>query len=261
MAYGSLAATADATKNFAIDLISGAIFSRIKLAFGIEGAATDVSADNPLPVTAASLPLPAGAAAETTLAEASAKLPASLGPKAAAASLSVARANEDAAAIGALNETAPASDTASSGLNGRLQRVAQRLTTLINLLPAALANGRLKIAWRDALDVDVGTVTNPIFTSPVGATVTLVDRSGTIAAGNTQQQLVAANAARRGLWVQNNSAGDLRVNSTGLASATSGLLLPGGQNALYEYPNSGVPVTAISIWGATTGQAFEAREW
>lgn len=32
---------------------------------------------------------------------------------------------------GAVNETAPASDTASSGLNGRLQRIAQRLTTLI----------------------------------------------------------------------------------------------------------------------------------
>src|SRR3954470_753044 len=39
---------------------------------------------------------------------------------------------------GALTETAPATDTASSGLNGRLQRVAQRLTSLIALLPAAL---------------------------------------------------------------------------------------------------------------------------
>ncbi len=33
--------------------------------------------------------------------------------------------------IGAVTETAPASDTASSGLNGRLQRIAQRLTTII----------------------------------------------------------------------------------------------------------------------------------
>src|ERR1700712_3912025 len=36
-----------------------------------------------------------------------------------------------AAKLGALNETAPASDTASAGTNGRLQRIAQRLTTLI----------------------------------------------------------------------------------------------------------------------------------
>lgn len=39
---------------------------------------------------------------------------------------------------GAVNETAPANDTASSGLNGRLQRIAQRLTSLIALLPASL---------------------------------------------------------------------------------------------------------------------------
>ena len=33
--------------------------------------------------------------------------------------------------LGATNETAPASDTATSGLNGRLQRIAQRITSLI----------------------------------------------------------------------------------------------------------------------------------
>ncbi len=48
--------------------------------------------------------------------------------------------------IGAVTETAPATDIASSGLNGRLQRVAQRLTSMIALLPAALgAGGGLKI--------------------------------------------------------------------------------------------------------------------
>lgn len=40
--------------------------------------------------------------------------------------------------IGAVNETAPATDTASSGLNGRLQRVAQRITSLIAQIPASL---------------------------------------------------------------------------------------------------------------------------
>ena len=46
--------------------------------------------------------------------------------------------------IGTLTETAPANDTASSGLNGRLQRIAQRITSLIALLPSAL--GRLTSA-------------------------------------------------------------------------------------------------------------------
>jgi len=41
-------------------------------------------------------------------------------------------------AIGSLTETAPATDTASSGLNGRLQRIAQRLTSLIALFPTSI---------------------------------------------------------------------------------------------------------------------------
>lgn len=50
MAYGTLAAIADATKSFAIDLINTQIFNRSKIAFGPEGVATDVSSGNPLPV-------------------------------------------------------------------------------------------------------------------------------------------------------------------------------------------------------------------
>lgn len=43
--------------------------------------------------------------------------------------------------IGVLTETAPASDTASSGLNGRLQRIAQRLTSLITALGSPFQAG------------------------------------------------------------------------------------------------------------------------
>lgn len=54
--------------------------------------------------------------------------------------------------VGAVTETAPATDTASSGLNGRLQRIAQRLTSLIALLPTALTSGGgLKTGIVDAL--------------------------------------------------------------------------------------------------------------
>lgn len=47
--------------------------------------------------------------------------------------------------LGIVTETAPGTDTASSGLNGRLQRIAQRLTSLIALLPPALVGGRLDV--------------------------------------------------------------------------------------------------------------------
>lgn len=43
--------------------------------------------------------------------------------------------------IGAVTETAPATDTASSGLNGRLQRVAQRLTTINTTLGSPFQAG------------------------------------------------------------------------------------------------------------------------
>ncbi len=53
--------------------------------------------------------------------------------------------------IGLENETAPASDTASSGLNGRLQRVAQRITSLIALLPTSLSNNNLRVSLQEAV--------------------------------------------------------------------------------------------------------------
>lgn len=61
-----------------------------------------------------------------------------LGSGSAATSVSVTDSTEDVARIGVVTETAPATDTASSGLNGRLQRIAQRLTSLIALVPASL---------------------------------------------------------------------------------------------------------------------------
>ena len=91
-----------------------------------------------------------------------------------------------------------------------------------------------------------------------GTGVAIVDRSGAIAAGGTAQTLSPANAARRGLFVQNVSNGDLRVSARGPASSAAGLLLAPG--ALYECPAHLTPTAAISVWGATAGQKFEAGE-
>lgn len=71
------------------------------------------------------------------------QLPASLGAKVSVSSLSVTTATDSAelALLGAVNETAPSSDTASSGGNGRLQRIAQRITSVLGSLgvPSDLA--------------------------------------------------------------------------------------------------------------------------
>ena len=104
-----------------------------------------------------------------------------------------------------------------------------------------------------------GSAADPVIVAVEGNQVTLADRSGTVTAGGTAQTLMAANTARRGFSVQNNSNGALTISSVGTASTTAGMILQPGQ--LYEAPITGVPLTAISILGATTGQRFDAREW
>lgn len=93
------------------------------------------------PVSASSLPLPTGAATDATLG-------------------SVLTTSDFDSKAGSLTETAPTTDTASSGLNGRLQRIAQRITSLIALLPSALgAGGGLKVDGSGTALPVSGTVT------------------------------------------------------------------------------------------------------
>lgn len=116
----------------------------------------------PVPVSAESLPLPAGAATETTLATLATE--ATLATLATEATL--------AARTGSLTETAPATDTASSGINGRLQRIAQRLTSLIALLPATLGPkaGASSLSVVEATPTTVTIVS--LTTSATGTTYT-----------------------------------------------------------------------------------------
>lgn len=90
------------------------------------------------------------------------------------------------ARTGILTEAAPGSDTASSGINGRLQRIAQRLTSLIALLPTALIANRLDVnngSWMGSTAATVGSKTSansiPVVVAsdqgavPVSGTVTV----------------------------------------------------------------------------------------
>ncbi len=105
----------------------------------------------------------------------------------------------------------------------------------------------------------VNPVTGEALAPLNAAPVAYADRSGVVAAGGTAQTLMAANAARRGFCVQNNSNAALTISSVGAASTSAGLILQPGQ--LYEPPAGGAPTAAISILGAATGQRFDAREW
>lgn len=145
--------------------------------------------------------------------------PISLGSKADASSFAVTWATEDKAYIGSLIETAPASDTASSGLNGRLQRIAQRLTSLIALLPASLgqktmANSLAVVIASDQSTLTVnqanraGTITNAQIT--VGTTAVRATVSGS-----------APNAARKKLIIKpnKNNTGVIVLGSSSVTTA------------------------------------------
>lgn len=84
------------------------------------------------------------------------------------------------------------------------------------------------------------------------------DVGGTITTGGQAQQFAVANSSRRGLVVQNQSTGDLWVNGTGNATIDyHSLRVRAGD--YYETPAHHVGTGALSIIGATTGQAFYAR--
>ena len=81
-----------------------------------------------------------------------------LGNTTSSASLPATIASDDAI-LGANNASAPASDTASSSINGRLQRIAQRITSLMALLPAALGQTTKAGSLSVALASDQATAT------------------------------------------------------------------------------------------------------
>ena len=98
-----------------------------------------------------------------------------------------------------------------------------------------------------------GTVT----ASPVLATLT--DRSGTITAGGTAQQAMAALATRKYLLLQNISDTAMWFNFTTTAVADSpSLYLPVGASFVME--GSLVSTEAVSIFCVTTGKKWTAKE-
>lgn len=168
-----------------------------------------VSGGTALPVSAASLPLPSGAATESTL----------------------------DARTGALTETAPATDTASSGINGRLQRVAQRLTSLIALLPSALgAGGGLKVDGSGtALPVSgtvavTGVATESTLDTRTGSLTETAPATDTASSGiNGRLQRIAQRLTtllNGGLPAALGAGGGLKVDGSGTALPVSAASLP-----------------------------------
>lgn len=171
-------------------------------------------------------------------------LPASLGQAAKAASLAVTVASDDdlQGKLGALTETAPATDTASSGLNGRLQRVAQRLTALMALIPSALTgSGHFKVSIEEV--TNNVTLTSSIPDSAASATVSVGTSSG---------PLVGARPKRKCCTIYNLDATNPVFISTGTATATS-FKIPAGRSFTFA--------CSAAINAIATGAAVDVSVW
>jgi hypothetical protein len=111
--------------------------------------------------------------------------------------------------IGSLTETAPTTDTASSGLNGRLQRIAQRVTSMIALLPTALGQGTMAQSLRVVLPSDQAAI--PVTVSSANVTPIPAASGGPtlyriMSAANTNAQLLNSGARQvYGWYFVNNS--------------------------------------------------------
>lgn len=144
---------------------------------------------------------------------------ASPGSQAAAASQSVTASTEDVARIGIITETAPATDTASSGLNGRQQRIAQRLTSMIALLPTALgANGGLKIEGvASGTVVPTSLPASELHLGEIGGNQIRIDVAQTVTASS-------AYAAGNAIGGKMTIAGAARVSGSLGAAGTGGII-------------------------------------
>jgi hypothetical protein len=162
------------------------------------------------PISAASLPLPTGA---STLVE----------------------QQTQSTRLGSLTETAPANDTDSSGLNGRLQRIAQRITTLISTVSTevtlAALNAKIFSTTSAPANNALGLVVRPVSLELPTFSVADFD----IAVANNKSMLALQNTGTsivrvREIWIINDRttaatgvAGEFQVNR--ITSFTGGTAL------------------------------------
>ena len=87
------------------------------------------------------------------------------------------------------------------------------------------------------------------------------DGSGTLATGGSAQTLFGGIVPSNGFLVQNNSSAALWLSDAGTASAGGASIQIAANGGIFITPGGYKPAGAVSIFGATTGQAFAGRRW
>jgi hypothetical protein len=241
-----------------VSLRKSAAGGSVELGTATDPVRVDPTGTTTQPVSAASLPLPSGAATEATLSTLNGKL-GSLGQKTMAGSAPVTIASDQSAIpvtgtfwqttqpvsaaslplptgastlaeqqtqstrLGDVLEIAPATDTASSGINGRLQRIAQRLSSLITLLPSSI--GRKAMA--DSLSVTLASDQPNLSVAQTALTASFVEDTTL----STTVKTIAAPVGAKWAKIMNVGDNNIRLKLGGaVASSTSGMRVEPGRS-------------------------------
>jgi hypothetical protein len=86
------------------------------------------------------------------------------------------------------------------------------------------------------------------------------DGSGAVVTGGAAQTLFGGVAPMNGWLVANNSSAAVYVSDVGTATP-GGASIPVAPGAVFATPSGYKPAGAVSLYGATTGQAYAARRW
>lgn len=198
---------------------------------GIDVDVTRVSGT--VAISAASLPLPSGAATS-------------------------ANQSSELTLIGAVDEIAPATDTASSGLNGRLQRIAQRLTSLIALLPTSLGQ-KAKAA---SLAVTLASDQDALPVTDNGSTLSVDDGGSSLTVDNAALSVTGGGVEASALRVTlaNDSTGVLSVDDNGASLTVDGTVAATQSGTWTLGANSGVDIGDVTINNASGGSAVNIQD-
>jgi hypothetical protein len=131
--------------------------------------------------------------------------------------------------LGSVTEAAPATDIASSGLNGRLQRIAQRLTSLIALLPVALGQGTMTQSLRVVLPSDQAAIPVTSTVSSIALPTTIYNGQKSVTTAGVRVTLASSQAILSGVTIKALVAntGTIYVGDGSVSSSTGFRLNPG----------------------------------
>jgi hypothetical protein len=138
-------------------------------------------------------------------------------------------------------------------------------TTVQSLATEVDGNGNLVPVHAPASTdaTGVSTPVGPANPLPVINTAGAVasDGSSTVATGGSAQTLFGGTVPANGFVVQNNSSALLWISDVGVASAGGASFQLAANGGTFATPSGYKPAGAVSLYGATTGQAFAARRW